>query len=74
MSERAPTDNAHGCDDGFVSETKYFDKAGKLVAVRTESDVPKMNRACPAWTHYAVITCRVTNVKQLCKACRTRGS
>jgi hypothetical protein len=53
--------------DGFTSETRYFDKSGRLVAARTGSDCLRDNRTCPDWNHYgAVITCRVTNVKQLC--------
>ena len=54
--------------DGFVSQTRYFDKAGKLVAVRTERDVMIGNPACPYWTHYGIVTtCHVTNITQLCK-------
>ena len=53
--------------DGFQAQTRYFDKAGKLIAVRVETDV-LLNDACPFWTHYgASIACRVTNVKLLCK-------
>lgn len=51
---------------GFDSETRYFDKAGKLIAVRAGTDV-YLTPACPDWIHYgAEIKCRVTNVK-LCK-------
>ena len=59
---------------GFAGqETRYFDKSGRLVAVRVESDV-FLKDECPWWTHYgAVVTCRVTNVKQLCSwICRRR--
>jgi hypothetical protein len=53
--------------NGFTAETRYFDKAGKLIAVRVDTDVA-MAEACPSWRHYgASITCRVTNVKLLCK-------
>ena len=37
--------------DGFVSETSYFDGAGKLVAVRMGTDFAT-NSSCPGWTHY----------------------
>ena len=54
--------------DGFVSQTRYFDKAGKLVAVRTAHDVMTGNPACPDWRHYGIVTkCQVTNITQLCK-------
>ena len=53
--------------NGLHSETRYFDKAGKLIAVRTATDVYVNVPACPDWTHYGTeIKCRVTNVK-LCK-------
>jgi len=53
--------------DGFHAQTRYFDKAGKLIAVRAETDV-FLKDACPFWRHYgAPVTCRVTNVKLLCK-------
>lgn len=53
--------------NGFTGETRYFDKAGKLIAVRVWTDV-YLTEACPDWQHYgAVVTCRVTNVKLLCK-------
>jgi hypothetical protein len=49
--------------NGLHSETRYFDKAGKLIAVRTGTDV-YLIPACPDWTHYgAEIKCRVTNVR-----------
>jgi hypothetical protein len=54
--------------DGFTSETRYFDKSGKLIGVRTGSDCLSDNPTCPDWTHYGVLPkCRVTNVTQLCK-------
>lgn len=54
--------------NGLHSETRYFDKAGKLIAARTGTDVYLNVPACPDWTHYgAEIKCRVTNVK-FCKA------
>jgi hypothetical protein len=54
--------------DGFASETRYFDKAGKLIAVRTASDLFTHHQTCPNWKHYGVVPkCRVTNVTQLCK-------
>jgi hypothetical protein len=54
--------------DGFVSQTRYFDKAGKLVAVRTAFDVMTGNPACQDWTHYGIVTkCEVTSITQLCK-------
>jgi hypothetical protein len=37
--------------DGFTGETRYFDKAGKLIAVRVDTDVA-MAEACPSWRHY----------------------
>jgi hypothetical protein len=53
--------------DGFTGETRYFNKAGKLVAVRAFFDVVG-GEACPGWRHYgASTTCQVTNVKLLCK-------
>jgi hypothetical protein len=53
--------------DGFHAQTRYFDKAGKLIAVRAETDV-FLKDECPYWTHYgASIACRVTNVRLLCK-------
>ena len=53
---------------GFTSETRYFDKSGKLIGVRTSGDCLIDNPTCPDWTHYgAVPKCRVTNVTQLCK-------
>ena len=53
--------------NGLTAETRYFDKAGKLIAVRAERDVYIRYPACPYWTHYgAQIDCRVTDVK-LCK-------
>ena len=55
--------------DGFHGETRYFDKAGKLVAVRVWTDVV-LKDACPDWQHYgAAVTCRLTNtnMRQLCK-------
>jgi hypothetical protein len=53
--------------DGFHAQTRYFDKAGKLIAVRVETDV-FLKDACPFWTHYGASTaCRVTDVKLLCK-------
>ena len=54
--------------DGFTGETRYFNKAGTLIAVRVETDVYLSSAVCPDWTHYgASITCRVTDVKLLCK-------
>ena len=54
--------------DGFSAQTRYFDKAGKLIAVRVETDVVLNHDACPDWTHYGASTaCEVTNVKLLCK-------
>ena len=54
--------------DGFSAQTRYFDKAGKLVAVRTERDTMTGNPACQTWTHYGIVTtCQVTNITQLCK-------
>ena len=53
--------------DGNHAHTRYFDKAGKLIAVRVDLDV-FLNDACPYWTHYgASMACRVANVKLLCK-------
>ena len=47
----------------FDSETRYFDKAGKLIAVRAGTEV-YLTTAGPDWAHYgAVIKCRVTNLK-----------
>lgn len=37
--------------DGFVSQTYYFDGAGKLVAARMGTDLAT-NASCPGWTHY----------------------
>ena len=52
----------------FTTQTRYFDKAGKLIAVRVDTDVYLGNNICPDWQHYrASITCRVTDVKLLCK-------
>jgi hypothetical protein len=54
--------------DGFVSETRYFDKAGKLIAVRTARDSHTGHPTCPDRKHYGVVPkCRVANVTQLCK-------
>ena len=54
--------------NGFTGETRYFHKAGTLIAVRVETDVYLGSAVCPDWTHYgASITCRVTDVKLLCK-------
>ena len=54
--------------DGFHAQTRYFDKAGKLIAVRVATDVYLGSPVCPFWRHYgASITCGVTNVKLLCK-------
>ena len=51
-----------------TGETRYFNKAGTLIAVRVETDVYLRSAVCPDWTHYgASITCRVTDVKLLCK-------
>jgi hypothetical protein len=51
----------------LTAETRYFDKGGKLIAARTETDVYLGQLACPYWTHYgARVNCQVTNVK-LCK-------
>jgi hypothetical protein len=55
--------------DCLHGETRYFDKAGKLVAVRVWTDV-YLKDSCPDWQHYgAVVTCQLTNtnMKQLCK-------
>src|SRR3954447_13994300 len=53
--------------NGLTGETRYFDKAGKLIAVRVDTDV-YLGNGCPYWQHYgASITCRVTDVKLLCK-------
>jgi hypothetical protein len=38
--------------DGFASRTEYFDRAGKLVAARTTTDVVFPFSACPGWTHF----------------------
>jgi hypothetical protein len=54
--------------NGFTAETRYFDKAGKLIAVRVDTDVYLGHNVCPDWQHYgSPITCRVTDVKLLCK-------
>jgi len=54
--------------NGFTGETRYFEKGGKLIAVRADTDVFLGKDAYPNWTHYgAAITCPVTNVKRLCK-------
>jgi len=51
-----------------TGETRYFDKGGKLIAVRVETDMFLNNDTCPSWTHYgAAIKCAVTDVKLLCK-------
>jgi hypothetical protein len=53
---------------GFAGqETRYFDKAGKLIAVRVETDVFLKDEG-PFWRHYgAAIACRVINMNLLCK-------
>ena len=38
--------------DGFVSEEKYFNAAGELVAVYTTTDALSSNSACRDWTNY----------------------
>jgi hypothetical protein len=54
--------------NGLTGETRYFDKGGKLIAVRADTDVFLGKDPCPNWTQYGTaITCRVTNVKRLCK-------
>lgn len=46
--------------NGFVSQSEYFDEAGRLVAVRTTTDVIT-NQTCPGWTHYGrPLTCKET--------------
>ena len=53
--------------NGVHGDTRYFDKAGKLIAVRVWTDVV-LTDACPDWQHYgAVVTCRGTNWKDPCK-------
>ncbi len=67
VGECGPLRTTHD-GNGFTGETRLFDKAGKLIAVRVETDVFLNKDACPFWQHYgAVVTCRVTNVKLLCK-------
>jgi hypothetical protein len=63
-----PFRTTHEGGNGFWSETRYYDKAGNLVAARTDGDVGFDNRTCPTWKHYgAVVTCKVTRITQLCK-------
>lgn len=53
---------------GLAAETRYFDKAGKLIAVRVDTDMYLGHHVCPDWQHYgSPITCRVTDVRLLCK-------
>ena len=35
--------------NGFVSATKYFDEAGKLVAAHNTTDVSESDSPCPNW-------------------------
>jgi len=47
----------------FWAETRYFDKGGKLIAARVETDFT-LFPACPDWTHYgARVNCEVTKIK-----------
>jgi hypothetical protein len=41
-----------GIGDGFVSQTRYFNGAGTIVAAHTTTDAISQNPSCPAWTHY----------------------
>jgi hypothetical protein len=38
--------------NGFTGETRYFHKAGTLIAVRVETDVYLAVAVCPDLTHY----------------------
>ena len=38
--------------NGFTGESRYFNKAGKLIAVRVDTDVYLGNNVCPDWQHY----------------------
>lgn len=47
--------------DAFTGETRYFSEAGKLIAVRVDTDV-FLKDECPFWTHYgAAMACRVAD-------------
>ena len=59
--------------DGFAStQTRYFDKAGQLVAVRTEHDVMTGNPACPNWSdqvqsdqHHTIVQTLTAHVERI---------
>jgi tetratricopeptide (TPR) repeat protein len=55
--------------DGFATETRYSDKTGTLVGVRTTSDFFGYPSACPNWKHYGVVPeCQGRDFTQVCKS------